>query len=227
VNAPPTVSFEQVSFVYPGQTKASIDAVSFHIPAGKQFALVGENGAGKSTLVRLLCGLYTPRSGIVRINGDDISTLPAEELNRMISVMFQDFVLYYLSAGKNIWFGDVKKPYQEEALRMAARQSGADDLISGFSKGYDTPLGRVMEGGRQLSMGEWQKVAMARTFYKDAPLLILDEPGSSLDAKAEALLMGRMDDLTRGKTSLIISHRLSATRKTNGILVLEKQEPAP
>jgi ATP-binding cassette subfamily B protein len=158
----------------------------------------------------------------VRINGDDIATLPAEELNRMISVMFQDFVLYYLSAGKNIWFGDVKKPYQEEALRKAARQSGADDLISGFSKGYETPLGRVMEGGRQLSMGEWQKVAMARTFYKDAPLLILDEPGSSLDAKAEALLMGRMDELTHGKTSLIISHRLSATRKTNGILVLEK-----
>lgn len=222
INTPPTVSFEQVSFVYPGQTRPSLDAVNFHIPAGKQFALVGENGAGKSTLVRLLCGLYKPASGIIRINGDDISTLAPEELNRMISVMFQDFVLYYLSAGKNIWFGDVKKEYQEEALRRAAVKSGADELISGLSKGYETPLGRVMEGGRQLSMGEWQKIAMARTFYKDAPLLILDEPGSSLDAKAEALLMGRMDELTRGKTSLIISHRLSATTKTHGILVLEK-----
>lgn len=222
LNSPPSVSFENVSFIYPGQRLPSLEMVSFHIPGGRHFALVGENGAGKSTLVRLLCGLYKPASGIIRINGDDISQIPETEFNRMISVMFQDFVLYYMSAGKNIWFGDVSKAYDENALSHAAMQSGASELISGFPLAFETPLGRIMEDGKQLSIGEWQKIALARTFFKDAPILVLDEPGSSLDAKAESLLMSRMNELTSGKTSLIISHRLSATRYADGILVLDK-----
>ena len=216
-----SIELKNISFTYPGTGKAAIENLSLNLEAGKHYALVGENGAGKSTLVKLLCGLYQPTKGEIRLNGINYHEIPPRELYRNFSALFQDFVLYYLSAADNIAFGDPDKPLHIANLDAAAAEAGADELIHTFTNGWETPLGRIMDDGRQLSMGEWQKIALARAFYRNAPILLLDEPGSAVDARAEAAFIGKFHQLTKGKTTLIISHRLSAVRNTDQILVLD------
>ena len=216
------IILRNLGFTYPGSNNAAIEGLDFTMEAGKHYALVGENGAGKSTLVKLLCGLYRPSTGTICLNGTDYNEISEKELFRHFSALFQDFVLYYLTAGDNIMFGDPGKPLDKARLDKAAAEAGADELIGTFAKGWDTPLGRIMDNGRQLSMGEWQKIALARAFYRDAPILLLDEPGSAVDARAEASFIEKFHRLAAGKTTLIISHRLSAVRNTDQILVLHK-----
>ncbi|MCX6269854.1 MAG: ABC transporter ATP-binding protein [Bacteroidetes bacterium] len=216
------IVFDKVCFTYPGSERTALKDVSFVLKEDKTTALVGSNGAGKSTLVKLLCGLYLPVSGSIIVDGTDTRDWKPEDLFDRFSVLFQDFVLYYLKAGENILLGDINAAYSREKLKQAARQAGVDELIESFPAGYDTQLGRVFGGVHQLSIGEWQKLAMARAFYRQRPYLLLDEPSSSLDPQAEAFVFDRFSELTKGKTTLIVSHRMTAARKADHIMVLEK-----
>lgn len=218
----PGIVFDRVSFTYPGSERQALKDVSFQLPPGRVTALVGSNGAGKSSLVKLVCGLYLPTSGTIYVDGLDTRQWNPAELRNKFSVLFQDFVLYYMTAGENIWFGDVSRPYDKQAMLEAAEKAGAAALLGSFREGLDTQLGKTMGGTEQLSMGEWQKIALSRAFYRDRPYLLLDEPGSALDPASEAFVFDRFHELSAGKTTLVISHRMTAARKADYILVMDK-----
>jgi ATP-binding cassette, subfamily B, bacterial len=222
-----TVEFRHVSFSYPGsagrgQKAQALHDVSFTIHAGEAVALVGRNGAGKTTIVKLLTRLYDPNEGQILINGHDIKDYDLAALREQIGVIFQDYVTYYLSAGRNIGVGRVEAIDNEEGVRAAAAKSGASAVIERLPSGYDSMLGKWFEKGEQLSGGEWQKIALARAFMRDAQLLILDEPTSSLDPQAEYEVFRRFRELTAGKSAVFISHRFSTVRLANRIIVLEE-----
>jgi ATP-binding cassette subfamily B protein len=218
-----TVEFRHVSFRYPGRGEEgqALRDVTFTIPAGDTVALVGRNGAGKTTIVKLLTRLYDPDEGQILINGHDIREYDLGSLRERIGVIFQDYVTYYLTAGRNIGIGRVGDVGDERSIRAAAAKSGAHTVIDRLPDGYETMLGKWFEQGQQLSGGEWQKIALARAFMRDAPLLILDEPTSSLDPQAEYEVFARFRELTAGKSAIFISHRFSTVRLANRILVLE------
>jgi ATP-binding cassette subfamily B protein len=184
-------------------------------------ALVGENGSGKTTLVKLLCRLYDPLEGVIRLDGIDVRRFETAALRREISVIFQDYVKYHLTARENIWFGNTDLPAEHEGISAAARRADADDLIARLPKGYETILGKWFEDGAELSIGEWQKIALARAFLRDAQIIILDEPTSSLDAKAEYTVFQKFRELLNGRSAVLISHRFSTTRMADRIFVLE------
>jgi ATP-binding cassette subfamily B protein len=184
-------------------------------------AFVGENGAGKTTLVKLLCRLYDPTGGVITADGVDVRQFETAALRREISVVFQDYVRYHLTARENIWLGDVERPIDPEQIMAAARQAGAHEVIAHLKNGYDTRLGRWFADGEELSVGEWQKVALARAFLRDAQIIVLDEPTSAMDARAEYELFRRFHQLTEGRTAILISHRLSTVRMADRIYVLE------
>jgi ATP-binding cassette subfamily B protein len=199
--------------------------VSFSIPANAMVALVGVNGAGKSTLIKLLCRLYEPTSGAIVWDGVDIATIGAAGLRACLAVVFQDFMAYDFTAAENIGLGDVRRMADRAALRAAATDARVHDTLAGLPAGYDTMLSRAFGGGDQsgvqLSGGQWQRVALARALLRhDADLLILDEPTAGLDAAAEAEVLSRLHTLRRGRTTLLISHRLSAVRSADRIVVL-------
>ncbi len=215
------IEFRNVTFTYEGKNEPALANVSFTIEAGQTLALVGRNGAGKTTLVKLLTRLYDPQEGQILVNGHDIREYDPEELREQIGVIFQDYVEYHLTVQENIGVGRLAYLEDLEKIETAAEKSGADDVIARLPKGYATVLGRWFEEGHQLSGGEWQKVALARGFMRDAQILILDEPTSALDAKAEYELFARMRELTRGRTAIFISHRFSTVRLADRIIVIE------
>ncbi len=215
------IVFEDVSFAYPGRNLEVLRGVSLELRAGEVTALVGENGAGKTTLVKLLCRLYDPDSGRIQWDGDDLRRLAAGELRRRIAVAFQDFAQFPATVGENIAYGDVERPRDDAAVAAAARVAGAEGAIAALPGGYGTPLGKWFLGGQELSLGQWQKIALARAFYRrDAELVVLDEPTAGLDALAEAELFASFRRLIAGRTALLISHRFSSVRMADRIYVL-------
>ncbi|MDQ3226257.1 MAG: ABC transporter ATP-binding protein/permease [Chloroflexota bacterium] len=215
------IEFRNVSYQYPGREEKALDDVSFTIDPGQTVALVGRNGAGKSTVVKLLGRLYDPDEGVILIDGRDVREYDPVALRREFGVMFQDYAAYQVSAGENIGVGNVDHANDAAAIARAAARAGADDVVAKLPEGYDTTLGKQFEGGHQLSGGEWQKIALARAFMRDAQVLILDEPTSALDAQAEHDLFARIKELTLGKMALYISHRFSTVRMADRILFLE------
>ncbi|MGW4828606.1 ABC transporter ATP-binding protein [Amycolatopsis japonica] len=215
------IQFEEVSFTYPGAADPALDGVSFEIRPGETVAVVGRNGAGKSTLFKLLCRLYDPTGGRILLDGVDIREYDPVELRRQISAMFQDYVTYQGTAAENIGLGDLTHLVDRERIETSAKRAGADERIERLPNGYDSPLGRWFDQGVSLSGGEWQKIALARAFLREAPILILDEPTSALDAQAEHDLFSRLRELSEGRTTLYISHRFSTVRQAERILLLE------
>jgi ATP-binding cassette subfamily B protein len=215
------IEFKNVGFHYPSNQRWVLRNVSFTINAGETVALVGVNGSGKSTIVKLINSLYQPVEGEVLVDGVSLSNIRSEERVANISVVFQDFILYNVTARENIWFGNSGAPPDESLIRKAAEQSGIHTIIEGFKEGYDTTLGTLFEGSEQMSPGQWQRLALARSFYNDAQIILLDEPTSSLDAFSEAKLLQYIRSVTRGRTSIIVSHRLSTIQMADKIIVLE------
>jgi ATP-binding cassette subfamily B protein len=215
------VRFENVSFTYQDHSERVLDDISLEIGEGEVVALVGANGSGKTTLVKLLCQLYEPTEGTVSWNGTDTRELGLEAVAEEVTTLFQDYVKYHLTAMDNIVFGRIDRADDEQAAVAAAEQTGADRVINKLPKGYDTRLGLQFNGGTELSGGQWQRLALARAFFRDASLLILDEPTASLDARAEHELFSQMQRLAEGRSVLLISHRFSSVRSADRIYVLE------
>jgi ATP-binding cassette subfamily B protein len=215
------IVLEHVSFRYPGTEKWVLKDISFAIQPGETVALVGANGAGKTTLVKLLTRLYDPTEGRITIDGIDLRDFDPQELRARVGVIFQDYVKYQLTARENVGFGRVEALADEERIERAAVEAGADAVIGSLPQGYDTPLGRWFQDGQELSIGQWQKVALARAFMRDADLLILDEPTASLDVRSEYEVFQAFDELTQGKMAVLISHRFSTVRMANRIVVIE------
>jgi ATP-binding cassette subfamily B protein len=215
------IALEGVSFRYPGSSRPLLEKIDLVIRPGEVVALVGSNGAGKTTIVKLLCRLYDPDEGRITIDGIDLREFDPVELRCEISVVFQDFVHFFLPARDNIWFGDVTRPREDASIIEAAVTAGADPFLRELRRGYDTVLGPLFSEGEELSIGEWQKVAIARAFFHEAQLLVVDEPTSALDALAEAELFEKLRDLVRGRSTVLISHRFSTVRMADRIYVID------
>ena len=215
------IAFEDVSFSYPDTDRTAIDRVSLIVRPGEVAALVGPNGSGKTTLVKLLCRLYDPQGGRITIDGRDLREFGLVDLRRSMSVIFQDYSQYQLTARQNIWIGNVGLDPGDAAVETAARDSGAAEVIAGLRDGYETVLGKVFEDGEELSIGEWQKVALARAFLRGAEILVLDEPTSALDPIAEWRVFERIREMAQGKAVLLISHRFSTVRMADRIHIVE------
>ena len=213
--------FEHVTFAYPGAKENALTDLSFTVDPGETIAIVGRNGAGKTTLFKLICRLYDPVEGRILIDGVDIRDYDPAVLRAQIGGMFQDYVTYQATAAENIGLGNLQNLTDRDAVIRASRQAGSDGLIGGLPQGYDTALGKWFDAGVNLSGGEWQKVALARAFMRDARILLLDEPTSALDAQAEYDLFERLRSLTRGRTAVYISHRFSTVRRADRIVFLE------
>ncbi len=214
--------FENVGFKYPNSDKWANRNLSFTLKVGEKLALVGENGSGKTTLVKLLARLYDPDEGRILLDGYDLKSYNLNELREHIGVIFQDFQKFQFTAGDNIAVGDIDSREEMPQLARAAQQSLADTVIEKLPLKYEQPLGRRFAKGIELSGGEWQKVALARAYLREADVLILDEPTAALDARAEYEVFRRFAELTRGKTAILISHRFSTVRMADRILVLDK-----
>jgi ATP-binding cassette, subfamily B, bacterial len=213
--------FENVSFVYPESGKLVLDGVSFEIRPGESLAIVGENGAGKSTLSKLLAGLYSPTVGAITLDGQDMKHYDRADYFANVSAVFQDFPHIHFSARDNIAFGDITFFDDMQRIKKAANLGGATQMIEALPHGFDTLLGKSLERGVDLSGGQWQRIALARAFMRDAQILITDEPSAALDPIAERDLFQRFAELTKGKMSVLISHRLASCRMADRILVLE------
>lgn len=215
------IAFENVGFRYPETEDWVIRNLSFSLAAGETLALVGENGAGKTTIVKLLARLYDPSEGRITVDGVDLRDIAPSDIHAHLGVIFQDFIRYSFTARDNIGVGRIEDQADQARIDLAAEQSLADGVIAKLPKGYDQQLGRLFKQGRDLSGGEWQKIAIARSYMRDAELIILDEPTAALDAKAEAEVFARFKGLASDKTAVIISHRFSTVRMADRILVLE------
>ena len=227
------ISLERVSFAYPGTDRLVLRDVSLHLPAGAVVAIVGENGAGKSTLVKLLCKLYAPEAGRILVDGDELARMPAEEWRERLAGAFQDFFRFELRARQSVGLGDVPRLDDEPAVRAAVGRAGADDVVARLGAGLDTQLGPTWPDGVEVSFGQWQKLALARGFMRDEPLLlVLDEPTAALDAETEhalferyaAALRGEGGGAARGRISILVSHRFSTVRMADLIVVLDGAE---
>jgi ATP-binding cassette subfamily B protein len=213
--------FRNVSFRYPGTSRLILRNLNFHLRPGERVALVGENGEGKTTLVKLMTRLYDPLEGQVLLDGVDLREYNLEDLYQKIGVIFQDFMRYEMTARENIAIGQIEERGNLGRLHLAAMKSMADEVIGRLPRQYEQMLGRRFEEGVDLSGGEWQKVALARAYLRDAQVLILDEPTAALDARSEYEVFHRFAELTTGKTALFISHRFSTVRMADRIVVLE------
>jgi ATP-binding cassette subfamily B protein len=216
-----TVTVEEVTFTYPDAVRPALERVSLEVRRGEVVALVGENGSGKTTLAKLLCQLYRPQSGRVLWDRADLAGVDPTELRRSIAVVFQDFPQYLFSAGTNIGMGHIEAGGDQARIERAARQAGAHEFVDRLPAGYQTMLGKMFEGGVDLSTGQWQRMALARAFFRDAPLIILDEPTAALDARAEHDLFESIRGLFEGRTVLLISHRFSSVLSADRIFVLK------
>ena len=217
-----TIVFDDVSFRYPGTERNVINHVSFTLEPGDTCVLVGLNGAGKTTLIKLITRLYDPTEGKIYLDGHDIKEYDVKELYSLFGIIFQDFGKYAVSVKENIEFGELEREYDENNIVSAAKQSSADQFIENLPAKYDTPLMRYFEeNGIELSIGQWQKLSIARAFYSDSDIIILDEPTASLDAIAEQEIYNQFDKLREDKTTIFVSHRLSSATVANKIIVLE------
>lgn len=215
------VEFDNVTFTYPGGTEAAVVGLSLHIRSGELIALVGENGAGKSTLVKLLLRFYDPDQGSVRVGGVDLKDLDPEALRSRIGVLFQDYASYELTIRENVVMGRPEGAVTDERVIEALRNSRSEWLVKKMPKGLDSKVGRLFEGGHDLSGGEWQRLALARIMYRDADIWILDEPTSSLDPEAEAGIFAELKENLRGRIGIVISHRFSTVRIADRIAVID------
>jgi ATP-binding cassette subfamily B protein len=214
------LDFENVSFVYPETKRLVIDGLDLHLDVGERVAIVGENGQGKTTLVKLITRLYDPSAGRILLDGVDLRDYDIESLRKKMGVIFQDFTRYELTARENIAAGQIDLRNFDRRLYEAAVASGADRVLGRLPDGLEQMLGRRFADGVDLSGGEWQKIALARAYLRDAEILILDEPTASLDAQSEYEVFQRFADLTEGKMAILISHRFSTVRTVDRILVL-------
>jgi ATP-binding cassette subfamily B protein len=216
------IRFEGVEFVYPGATTAALSGIDVHVEPGQSLALVGQNGSGKTTLIKLLTRLYRPTKGRILLDGLDLEEWDESTLRQRIGVIFQDFARYQMLVGENIGAGDVRAFDDETRWRSAATQGLAAEFVEGLPRGYRTQLGKWFKDGRELSGGQWQKIALARAFMRnEADILVLDEPTAAIDAAAEAEVFEHFRELTRNRIAIVISHRFSTVRMTDQILVLE------
>jgi len=215
-----TLRLEDVRFTYPGSERPALDGISLTIRRGEVVALVGENGSGKTTLAKILSGLYGPHGGRVCWDGVDVSAVDAEQLRRGVAVVFQDFGQYLFPVADNVGMGRVAAIDDRRLIELAARRAGAHDFVARLPRGYDTMLGKMFEGGEDLSVGQWQRIALARAFFRDAPFVILDEPTAALDARAEHDLFESIRTLFEDRTVLLISHRFSSVLSADRIFVL-------
>jgi ATP-binding cassette subfamily B protein len=218
------VEFDNVTFSYPGGTEPAVAGLNLQIRSGELIALVGENGAGKSTLVKLLLRFYDPDQGSVRVGGVDLKDLEPEVLRGRIGVLFQDYASYELSVRENVVMGRPDgKPHDkanDERVMEALRDARSDWLLKKMPRGLDAKVGRLFEGGHDLSGGEWQRLALARIMYRDADIWILDEPTSSLDPEAEAAIFAELKENLKGRIGIVISHRFSTVRIADRIAVI-------
>jgi ATP-binding cassette, subfamily B, bacterial len=214
------LQFHHVDFDYPNSQRSVLKDISFTLHPGETIALVGANGAGKTTLIKLLCRLYEPTAGHITLDGIDLRHVSIVDWRNQISVLFQDYGRYQLTASENIWLGNIDLSTDHDQIQKAAQQSGADTVVHQLPSGYQTQLGTEFAAGEELSIGQWQKIALARGFMRDAPLIILDEPTSALDAKAEAEVFDKFHQISQHKTAILISHRLSTIKMADRILVL-------
>jgi len=219
--ATPSVVFKDVSFTYPGQTQPIFENLNIEIKPGEHVALVGENGAGKSTLIKLLLRFYTPTSGQILVDGQDLQDIAIETWYAQLATLFQDFNQYPLSIAENIEIGRSSKKADPELLSKAARFGSVDELVKGYKHGWDTVLDSSFKKGVEPSGGQWQRVALARAFYRDANMIILDEPTSAIDAKAEYDIFNNIFEHYQHKTALIVSHRFSTVRRADRIIVID------
>ncbi len=211
---------EHVTFIYPGREAPVLNGVDLHLRPGERVALVGENGCGKSTLAKCLLGLYRPDGGRITADGVDYRDITPKRLHAAVSAAYQDHFRFQFTLRASIGLGDVGAMDEDDRVRAAARRGGADEVAASLPGGYDTPLGRVLEGGSDLSGGQWQRVAVSRAFMRDAQLLVLDEPAAALDPQAEAALYRRFGEGCAGATVLLISHRLGSARLADRIVLL-------
>jgi ATP-binding cassette subfamily B protein len=213
--------FQDVSFQYPGTQRQVLRGLNFRLEPGERIALIGQNGQGKTTIVKLMARLYDPSGGRILLDGVDLREYEIEDLCKEIGIIFQDFMRYEMTAQENIGVGRIELVDDLDAIRSAAEKSLADGVIERLPAQYKQMLGRRFEGGVDLSGGEWQKMALARAYLREAQILILDEPTAALDARAEFEVFERFNELTQGKMALFISHRFSTVRMAQRIIVLE------
>jgi len=217
------IRFEGVEFSYPGAATPALAGIDLHVAPGQSLALVGENGSGKTTLIKLLTRLYRPTRGRILLDGLDLQEWDETALRQRIGVIFQDFARYQMLVGENIGAGDVRAFDDEARWRSAAIQGLAAEFVESLPAGYHTQLGKWFKDGRELSGGQWQKIALARAFMRnEADILVLDEPTAAIDAAAEAEVFEHFRELTRNRIAIVISHRFSTVRMTDQILVLEE-----
>jgi ATP-binding cassette, subfamily B, bacterial len=214
------LEFRDVSFRYSGQQEWALRHINLTFRPGEKLALVGLNGAGKTTLVKLLAGLYAPTEGQILLDGVDLKEVDLAEWRRRIGVIFQDFIHYQFTASDNIGIGQIEALEDRARIIAAAQKGGAHEVLSKLPEGYDTMLGKWFKNGQELSIGQWQKVALSRAFMRDAEVLIMDEPTASLDAEQEYLIFQRFRQLTEGRLAILISHRFSSVRMMDRIIVL-------
>ena len=220
--SPPTegIEFRNVDFQYSNTTRKALHDININIQPGQTVALVGENGSGKTTLVKLLCRLYDPSAGEILIDGIGLQEMNTQELRDRISVIFQDYVKYPFTARENIWLGNIDLDMNDPKIEAAAKKSQADAVIQSLPNGYDTNLGKLFEAGEELSIGQWQKIALARAFVRNADIVVLDEPTSAMDPKAEYEVFQQFRDLMQGQTAILISHRMSTVKMADYIYVM-------
>jgi ATP-binding cassette, subfamily B, bacterial len=212
---------ENATFTYAGTQAPALSNISLALHPGEVIAFVGGNGAGKSTLVKLICRLYSPDTGKILVDGQDLSEVSPEDWQRRITVLFQDYVHYNMTVRENIWLADITRPYDSPDIAKAAQKADADTIISRLPHTYETMLGHSFSGGHELSTGEWQKIALARVFFRGAEIVILDEPASSLDALAEAEIFRKFREIIGGRSAILISHRFSTVLMADRIYVLD------
>jgi len=215
------IEFRGVSFQYPGSERVALQGLNLFIPAGKIVAIVGPNGAGESTLVKLLVRLYDPAEGVITLDGIPLGQMALEDVRSRFSVLFQLPVSYDASAAENVGIGDLSGKPSLERIRHAAARAGAHEIIERLPQGYDTPLGKSFENGTELSSGEWQRVAMARAFLRQSPVILLDEPTSFMDSWAEAGWFDTLQTLARGRTAMIVTHRFAIAKRADLIYVVD------
>jgi ATP-binding cassette, subfamily B, bacterial len=216
------IVLDQVNFQYGNTTRQALHDISLTIHPQETIALVGENGSGKTTLVKLLCRLYDPTSGRITVDGIDLKEIAITELRHQVSIIFQDYAKYHFSAGENIRLGNIQYPTDSPRIEQAARRSGAHEVIADLPKGYETMLGKFFDEGEELSVGQWQKVALARAFLRESQLIVLDEPTSAMDPKAEYEVFQKFRELTQDQMAVIVTHRLSTVKMADRIYVLDK-----